>query len=436
MDNVGINDKVIIEQLVKQYTQLGKEEMDDSSASIHDIEIKLGILSDRVIHLPKDTRKHSTIFNISRRNPYGEIFISDYLAYIFDLQHNGGWVEPINTLFKLAYPEKEPIVSENTSVEIIREFPLGNCGKIDLLIKIDDTSIIGIENKVGSKEHGDQTRGYVIGITEAFKGRDLFYIYLTPSGAKASSEDFRPISYIELLKSLKTLRLDWITNIRRGVIWDDFLTHIEEYIAMDNGVPKISERAKLYIANFQIISEIQKEYEASREAIFYHIVERIRSNLDLSIWEITDFSANRIWQRVMKNSWNQETSDLRLIYTYLFNPYNMIDLLLASKFRFKFEIQGYNYKNWQKSVNLEKFIKLIQSQSPTIQKQCEEKQIQYLPIEMPWVFAYKDYPIDGNVDRIVTQMISAFHEFSFLTPIIDESLQLFLSDNTNKNDLQ
>ena len=112
----------------------------------------------------------------------------------------------------------------------------------------------------------------------------------------------------------------------------------------------------------------------------------------------------------------------------------MIDLLLASKFRFSFEIQG--YKNWQKSGNREKFIKFIQSQSPTIQKQCEEKQIQYLPIKWPWVFAYKDYPLDGNVDRIVTQMISAFHEFSFLTPIIDESLQLFLSDSTNKNDLR
>ncbi|MCJ7657623.1 MAG: hypothetical protein MUO67_00580 [Anaerolineales bacterium] len=55
------------------------------------------------------------------------------------------------------------------------------------LIRIGDSSIIGIENQLHSPEGDQQTNYYARRITKDFPDADCDFIFLTPGEAKASS---------------------------------------------------------------------------------------------------------------------------------------------------------------------------------------------------------------------------------------------------------
>jgi len=55
------------------------------------------------------------------------------------------------------------------------------------LIRIGDSSIIGIENQLRSPEGDRQTNYYARRITKEFPDSDCDFIFLTPGEAKASS---------------------------------------------------------------------------------------------------------------------------------------------------------------------------------------------------------------------------------------------------------
>ena len=68
--------------------------------------------------------------------------------------------------------------------------------RVDLIIS-GPSFVFAIENKTGTSEHDDQTKTYWSWISEFNCLRAA--VFLSPYGGSASCEDFRPISYLDLL---------------------------------------------------------------------------------------------------------------------------------------------------------------------------------------------------------------------------------------------
>jgi hypothetical protein len=85
-----------------------------------------------------------------------------------------------------------PVVQEGTDEEV-------NPRRIDIVVWGPDF-VLAIENKVLAREHGEQTRAYWDWLAThriAHAG-----IFLSPAGFPARSQNFKPVSYLELLAAL------------------------------------------------------------------------------------------------------------------------------------------------------------------------------------------------------------------------------------------
>ena len=92
------------------------------------------------------------------------------------------------------------------AISVRREYPVvrdgadePHPGRIDLVVWGPDF-VLAIENKVLAREHGEQTSDYWSWLAEhriAHAG-----IFLSPAGFPASSQDFVPVSYLDLLACL------------------------------------------------------------------------------------------------------------------------------------------------------------------------------------------------------------------------------------------
>jgi hypothetical protein len=87
--------------------------------------------------------------------------------------------------------------------EVIVGYDMGqdeNRARIDLVVSGPDF-VIGIENKVWSLEHDEQTHSYSRWL-DSLRVPLKAGIFLTPSGMPAASSSFRPFSYLELVGCL------------------------------------------------------------------------------------------------------------------------------------------------------------------------------------------------------------------------------------------
>lgn len=210
---------------------------------------------------------------------YDENFISDYLAYILDPDRNGIGDEPLVRLLELVVPEAE--MPDIEVVEITREYSLGS-GRIDLLIDICESAVVGIEAKLWSPESPGQTAGYARAMRREFPDRPHHLIFLTPSGTKPRSSAFRAVSHSQLLQTLREIRYDWRTDVRKSVLWEDFLTHLEVYVVMDNQAPVLSEKTRLYIANHEMLRDLEGAYDRDSRAVFDYVVSRLEARGQVS----------------------------------------------------------------------------------------------------------------------------------------------------------
>jgi len=261
----------------------------------------LDIIKQIYPHLPPPSKRPLTIPAIFGKS-YDENFINDYLAYILNPEKNGIGSAPLLRLIKFVAEDVE--VNDFESVEIIREHPLGESGRIDLLILIDGNYAVGIENKTLSSEGYNQTQKYVKALERQLEDYELFYIFLTPDGRKASSSKFQPVSYKQLLDILKNVQFDWKKDIRKSLIWDDFLLHLEFYIAMGQDNLQLSEKAKLYVNHHEMIEDIRRAYEQDARNIFEYIFTKIKYSLGGGEW-LFDFKDSRFYQQIWKESWRR-----------------------------------------------------------------------------------------------------------------------------------
>lgn len=91
-------------------------------------------------------------------------------------------------------------LSVRREVKIAQEFAEGSdLDRVDITVSGPDF-LLAIENKVWSREHGDQTQAYWSWLEpmRCLRGG----LFLSPSGMTASCSEFKPISYLELVSCL------------------------------------------------------------------------------------------------------------------------------------------------------------------------------------------------------------------------------------------
>lgn len=360
----------------------------------------------RIFPLLPDQHRPDTVPAIFGRT-YDENFLSSYLAYAIDPSRNGIGSEPLRCLLRLAHADPESAVLEN--VTITREFDLGQYGRIDLLIQFGNGVVLGLENKVLAPEGGGQTTSYVEGFAHLYPDYEKYFLYLTRQSQKASSRKFVPLSYQQLLDEFSAIRYDWPANLKKSVLWEDFLEHVRAYIAMGEGMMELSEKAKLYIENHQLIQDLTKTFNREAEAFFTYFQNVLAAELSTDEWTMV-FYGSRTYQQIYRPSWSMP--ELWVHYEYFMSP----NVLLKDSFVFVLEVE---------KKNAGKFIESFKLQYDHLKKQYDELGLVFRPNIRPQALAWKSYPLDGNPENIARQLRCAFDEFSFLTPVIDNLIDEF-----------
>ena len=198
---------------------------------------------------------NKSIFTILGKG-FHENTISDYLAYILSPKLNGIGVTPLQYVLDLL--NSGLVLKENDLIEIHREYTLLNNRRIDFLININKETIIAIEHKVFSEEHGDQTKDYANLIEKEFTnlGYNSFFIFLSPTGKAPLSDQFTPIAYDQLVFSLQKVTVDYVKDIRKAILYHEFIFHLEEYFMKNQTITLIlrQDSRHRFLTNFKLIS--------------------------------------------------------------------------------------------------------------------------------------------------------------------------------------
>lgn len=289
--------------------------------------------------IPEKDYNIKTIPSIFNRT-YDENFISDYLAYILNPLHNGIGLEPIFRLVE-GYSEKainilkNLTIAEKNKIEIIREYSFYNGRRIDILIKLEGQLIIAIENKIFAAESENQTVDYAESIYEIFPDYEHLLFYLTPKGEDPISEDFIAISYGDLIHRLKGVKFDYRDDIRRRVIFDDFILHVEENIMVKRS-KQIAEHTKLYLDYYETIRKLEHYFKKDSLMAFEEFEEMVRNIFEGEDWEF-NIKADRSWHTIYKKSWN--ISGLFIHHEFWISSEN---ILVRDKFIHLIEVEGSN----------------------------------------------------------------------------------------------
>jgi len=352
-----------------------------------------------------------------------ENFISDYLAYIVDPKRNGVGIEPLQALLSLAYENITEIKLD--AVAIRREYIFGknpNLGRIDFVIELGEDGaegVIGIENKIYASEGESQTSAYAQGLKSDYPGRDLYCIYLTPSGRLPLSLEFKAVSYTDMLRSLREIRYPVLGDIHKTVIWEDFLAHLEEYIVMNQGKLELSGRTRLYLDHREMMEKLANAYEVDAQKVYDVVTGSIKNNFGED-WHFS-FLGRNSFQEINRDSW--EMGKFYLFYQFFFSR----DTLLSGD-QFSLMVGAY-----PKNAESRAFTEWLRVNRPEITEICARNEMEDFPAAVKgtgsYIFAYKQYPLVLETDHLETfhlQFIEALKEFEEFTPIIDQAVQAYI----------
>jgi len=382
-------------------------------------ERRLSNLAEIYSYLP-DEKDRDTILGIFNKR-YDENYISDYLAFVLDPDRNGIGAQPLNKILDY-FTEEDNSLSKDDNIEINREFTLSNNRRIDLLININDSLIIGIENKVFAAESQNQTSDYAKNIKNMFgDDKDYLFIFLTKGGKEAASEEFMSLTYKNLVSLLKKVVFDFSENIRKSIYYQDFIIHLEEFIMRDNAFD-ITKKTELYIKNKKMIQDLQESFNKNSEMIFNYIKsyirERVREKFNNGEWQF-DFSrpnTNRSYQQIFKNNWNSH-NNLRIHFEYHFHPYS---LLSENEIAFMLDIED---------SNKERFINLLEENNENYSFHFKEKGIE--TVSKKGRIAYKTYKykdIKKDLPKIIDKSLE---EFEFFIELVDNTFDYYPEGDSN-----
>lgn len=380
---------------------------------------RLTVIKERYDQLPDSIPRRLTIPAIFGRAG-NENFISDYIAYILDPERNGIGTEPLQALLSLAFENVADIDLEQVDIKREYEFDDPSLGRIDFLIQLgeqDDSGVIGIENKIYSSEGVNQTNAYAKGIKEDFKDcGDHYLIFLTPDGRLPVSKDFRAVSYIDLLQSLREIRYPVLNDIHKSVIWEDFLAHLEEYIVMVKGKLELSGKTRLYLEYRKELEGLNYAYQQDANKVYDHVIASIQNAFDEG-WQF-NFLGRNSYQEIRRNLW--DFSKFYLFYQYLFSRDNLLK---------RERIPSFMLGVYPKNTESRQFYDWLKSNYPKIEEICALHDIEAYPSQFKGtkshLIAYKEWPITDDLGTIDRPFIQVMEEFSAFTPIMDDAVHAF-----------
>lgn len=258
-----------------------------------------------------DKKVPETIFTILNKK-FDENGLSDYLAYLLHPIRNGIGFAPLQALCEYIGVNWKQEYELKNQVVIEREFVLNNNRRIDLLILLGDDLLIGIEHKVFTGEHGGQTKDYEAQLLLMYPNLEHKYILLAPKKLKPLSTSFQPMEYKELLNILKSVNLNPMLDIRKAVLFYEFITHLEEFFVSNNQF-SLSDKTKLYLDHANMINDLRKSMKKDYENLFQFIEQNLQQQFNnFEEGWVFDFKSSRGYQQIYKPHWKKKDLWLHL----------------------------------------------------------------------------------------------------------------------------
>jgi PD-(D/E)XK nuclease superfamily len=402
-----------LDTLAEEYNALSSTTERDLS----NIELRLNEIKADYSRMAHYVKPIFTIPYIFRRT-YDENFISDYLSYILHPIESGLGFAPLQALLSLADFSIEPrkLGHEINEIVVEREVQLSEHSRIDILIHLKSSNIIiAIENKIFSLESEKQTIRYSEEIQKLFPDCAHFLFYLTPYGKPAKSLKFKPISYDNLLTAFRSFQPKQLPE-RELFIYNDFLLHVENYIMKSVNL-KLTEKAILYLKNYDMITDLQNAFSKDTSNIFEVVSEIIKGTFDgLDNGFETSFSKDRDWQVIYKDHWKKMN-----LWIHFEFDFTKDSLFTNSGFHFMVDVEGKD-----ENIYLERFDKIQRK----LKNNYKTADIQYRPVSRRNAIAFKEYNFKYPPDNLDRSEVESFfqktiNEFIFLADPIDQVL-----DNT------
>lgn len=364
-----------------------------------------------------------SILTIIGRKFHDEDILSNYLAYVLDSERNGVGYEPLQNFLQLL--EIPVTLSEKDQVIIEREYHLPNNRRIDLLITINEEILIAIEHKVFSGEHGKQTISYEKALCKLFPQLEdeMVFVYLTPTGKEPLNPNFSPVSYEQLLTALKEVNIDFTSDIRKAILFHEFIYHLEVYF-MNNNQIVLSNKTLLYLKNKDMIQDLENQFLQDYSNVFRHIESVIMNYFSRDIdgeWEF-DFREKRTYHQIYKPHW--KTKELDIHFELILNQ----NEFKSEQLHFLLDIEGSEKANFK--ANHETRLK---DQLTSI---MDEYSILYRQGKRADTFARKTYNLlkpyiisdKFHFEQLLIEMVEEFIGF---IEIIDQEIRLYSQNKTS-----
>lgn len=365
-------------------------------------------------YLPEHNVKIKTIPSIFSKT-YDENFISAFLAYVLDPSLNGIGAEPLKKITENFGPECNDIIdslalSEQSNFRITREYCFSDGKRIDILINIKELFIIAIENKIFANESDNQTVSYTKSIRKEFPNHEYLFLFLTPDGKKAQSKEFKTISYEQLIIQLKKVEFDYRKDIRKKIIFDDFILHVEEHM-MDKKSSTISEQTKLYLEYEYTISKLRESFEKDSLMVFKEFEGAIKDLYSDEEW-VCNIKSDRHYQQIYKDTWKRD--DINIHYEFWISSENIFSKL---NIELMVDVEG---------KEKDRFFSLFNEEYQKLESQYKEKGILYRPDDRKIAIAYRETDNYFKPNYVgENRFILEFKNFEFLEIVIDELLMKF-----------
>lgn len=280
------------------------------------------------------------ILDISRK----EIRMSRFLAWLLNpqAQHSFGDQLLKNMIVQALQTEVgresdltpvDVLVMDLSGVKVKTEHSLGN-KRLDIVVfspNKDTGQTMGflciLENKIGSKERHDQTKDYYEISLVAFpleKYPHRVYIYLSPDGDPPQNKNFIPLSYQDVLQSIKGLRDSRKVTGTEHFLLQQFQENILRGIVMD---PKILDLAQAIYDQHRDVFEFiiknvdsgpgdeQPEKKWDEKSRFFNIGEKVGSGYrwdDCRKYGFICAGGGKLWR-----SWMEQINVGDIIYAYV-----------------------------------------------------------------------------------------------------------------------
>lgn len=240
-----------------------------------------------------------------------EIRHSNFLAWLLDPaeSHGQGDLFLKALLMDLARHAREQGLAPSLSpvhldgadmgnVEIRREWK-----NIDLLIvSVEPSIVIVIENKIDSAEHSDQLQRYERTVAAEFPGQPALFVFLTPGGSRASDNRWVSYSYADVHRVLSRVR-----RTNSGSVGPDVAAFLDHYLRLIEGRmmedPQIAELCRRIYKNHRAAIDLIVEHADVGGSGFLGPVAEAVETLPGGPWVFPNRTGR--WFRCIPEAWTK-----------------------------------------------------------------------------------------------------------------------------------